>query len=237
MLVSERARRLSSPQQTFQGASEQLVDQLVAELNQMQGAAALDLALRMGRLIVERFYAGDVAIWRRHRAKEMSYRRLAARADNDLKVSASTLYRSVALYELTSRLSTEGISALTMTHLRAVLGLPDGTQMVLLENAARLSWSTDRLEKEALTIRASLSVRRGRPAAPPLIRAVRKLVAGWKDIEEVLRSPDPSPLSRDDAEQVYRTVDDLKVRLDRLGRRLVADSHSSTTEGTTPDRS
>src|SRR4051795_5318288 len=90
-----------------------VVDQVVSELNELQNRATLNLALRMGELIIRRFYGGDLASWRRHKAKEASFRRLALRCRSDLRVSPTSLYRAVALYELTTRLGESAVRGLT----------------------------------------------------------------------------------------------------------------------------
>ena len=95
-------------------ATDDIVTSVVEELNDLQVTGTLDVALRMGKLIVDRFYGGDLTAWRHHRAKEASFRKLAARTREDLRVGATCLYRAVALYELTCRIGTAASSSLTM---------------------------------------------------------------------------------------------------------------------------
>jgi hypothetical protein len=197
-----------------------VVDDVVRELNELSCKATLELTLEMGRIIVNRFYDGDLTAWRHSRAKEVSFRRLAARTDVDLRVSATFLYRAVALYELTCRLSIGAHSRLTTTHLRAVVGLPEAHQAGLLENAEVDHWSTERLEREATKVRATLDHRRGRPASPTLLRAVRKLVRSSKHIESAIEDQDVQNLSDSELRSLYRAMDEVRGRLEMLARRL-----------------
>ena len=205
---------------------DQVVDQVVHELNQIHGKATLDLALGMGEVIVQRFYRGDLTLWRRHKTKEISYRKLAARADHDLNVSATSLYRSVALCELISRLGPRCVHGLTMTHLRVVLGLPDERQAELLDVAAERKWSTQRFEQEIAELRTSLTKRRGRPPSPRLVRAVRKLVAFWQEVEQALQCEGSAEGTLCETQSLYQTIVELRDRVDKAARRILARARS-----------
>ncbi|WP_437677693.1 hypothetical protein [Sorangium sp. So ce131] len=213
--------------------SDEVIDQVVRELNELHSKAALEEALQMGKIIVDRFYGGDLTEWRAHRSKETSFRRLAARVDLDLRVSATRLYRSVALYELSCRLEIGAESKLTTTHLRLVIGLPTEVQMALLEDVKRSQWSTERLERETTRLRAALEKRRGRPPAPPLVKAVRKLVRDWKHIEAEIDNEEGEDLSAKELESVYQAVDDIKSRLELLARRLATQAKCQPIEQST----
>jgi hypothetical protein len=212
----------SRPAKAVSRIRDEVIDDVVRQLNELYARANLETTLKMGRLIVERFYGGDLTIWRLHRAKEASFRKLAARADRDLFVSATGLYRAVALFELTSRVGVDAISRLTMTHLRAVLGLPEQQQQTLLQAAQQQSWSADQLEREALRVRVSLAHRRGRPAGPPLAKAVRKLVRTWRAVESVMEDREVPGLSDGDLRSLHEAADDLKCRLESFARWLAA---------------
>jgi HTH domain found in ParB protein len=226
LTVTCQVERITDPK-AVPTADDDVVDRLVIELNELQSRATLNLAIRMGALIIERVYGGDLSTWREHRAKETSFRRLAARSRRDLRVSPTFLYRAVALYELTRRLGERAVAGLTMTHLRVVLGLPDDEQARLLGAAATQSWSSERLEREAVRVRAMLVNRRGRPPSPPLVKAVRKLVSCWNDVEASLGSMENRDLSSTELQRVRMTVSDITQRLERLGRHLAARGRSS----------
>jgi hypothetical protein len=200
--------------------SDQIIDSLVAELNELHGQATLEVALKMGAIIVNRFYGGDMRAWREHRAKEASFRKLAARADRDLSVSATTLYRAVALYELTQRLHIGGHSSLSMTHLRAVVGLPEPAQESLLELAQTERWPVERLEREARRIRSLAERTPGRPPSPPLVLAVRKLVRNCQGVETVLHQEDLGCLSRGELKSLYEALSQVRGQVEIFARRI-----------------
>jgi hypothetical protein len=201
-----------------------MVDRVVRELNQLHSRATLETALKMGELIVERFYGNDLTAWRQKRAKEVSFRRLAARADVDLRVSATLLYRAVALYELKCRLGEERLAGLSMTHLRAVLGLAEEDQTALLAAAEQRQWSTERLEEEAMRVRGAMVQRRGRPPAPAIVKAFRRVVGSWKYVECALEQQSGAELSPGETQSLYRAVDEMKTRLEKMARRLASRS-------------
>jgi hypothetical protein len=197
-----------------------LIDDVVRELNEVHGRATLDLALVVGKIVIARFYGGDFTSWREHRAKEVSFRRLAARAETDLRFSASQLYRAVAVYELSCRLHLENGSRLTMTHLRAVLGLPETAQTQLLTAAEAELWSSERIEREAAAIRQGLDQRRGRPRAPAVVSAVRVLVKSWRHVATTCEQHDVLDLTETELRSLYRALDEVRGQLERLARRL-----------------
>jgi hypothetical protein len=197
-----------------------VVDQVVVELNQLQARVTLETAIEMGRIIVTRFYGGDLRDWREHRSKEVSFRRLAARAERDLAVSPSNLYRAVALYELTRRLNIGADSTLTMTHLRSVVGLTEEHQTALLASARAMHWSSERLEREAARVRSTMTQRRGRIPSPPAIRAARKLVRTWQHLESAIDDQAVLHLSAEELQSLYRTMNEVRARLETLTLRL-----------------
>jgi hypothetical protein len=204
------------------GSGGEILDALVRDLNRLQNRAGLELAVAMGGLIVERFYGGDLSRWRQHRAREISFRKLAARADRDLRVSPTLLYRAVALYELTSRLGPERIRGLSMTHLRIVLGLPAAEQAALLEAAIEEKWPSERLDRAAAKVRLTLARPRGRPAAPPLVRALRKLAGTWERVESAVHVDEQTDLSDAEAQRVSEALTDIRKRLDKVDQRLAS---------------
>src|SRR4051812_33262566 len=92
-----RVRASTAPVASCTGAAvalktspvEAVVDTVVRELNEALRGSTMDLHLRMGQLIIERLYDGDLRGWRAHGPKEASFEKLAARAGQDLLVSAS----------------------------------------------------------------------------------------------------------------------------------------------------
>src|SRR5262245_50979504 len=90
-VISSDGGREREPPQRRPRASDEVVDQVVKEINALHTVRSLEAALGIGRIVVDRFYGGDFTSWRRHKTKEASFRKLAAR--EDLSVSATSLYR------------------------------------------------------------------------------------------------------------------------------------------------
>lgn len=86
------------------GAPDEVVDRVVREIQAVTDRAKLDLVVAVGRIIVERFYGGDLEAWRARGAKDASFQKLAARQDLPRGLgSASALYRATATFELCER--------------------------------------------------------------------------------------------------------------------------------------
>src|SRR5262249_24428641 len=77
------------------------VDTLVAELRQLYVDAGLKLSVKMGRLIIDRLYGGDMTKWQSRGRKDASFRKLERHPD--LPFRASTLSRAVSIYALAQR--------------------------------------------------------------------------------------------------------------------------------------
>lgn len=149
------------------------VDLVVRELTTLVREATVDLSLKIGRLVVERFFAGDALHWRQH--KQHSFRQLARHPE--LPMSASALRRCVGLYELTQRVGDlMCFERLGTSHFRAVLGLSSQLQRELLTRANEQAWTVTQLESRVSEVRNKQQGRRGgRPRVPPLVKLVRRL--------------------------------------------------------------
>src|SRR5262245_23923210 len=115
---------------------ESVIDEVYNKIRGLQRDATLDLAINMGKIIVETFYEGRLDAWRTHGQKEVSLRKLAERFEEEESgISAAGIYRAVAIYELDQRLNVSARKQLSVTHVRAVLGLPPADQKRLLDLA------------------------------------------------------------------------------------------------------
>jgi hypothetical protein len=200
-----------------------LIDQVVHELNVIQRTATFDVTLKIGKLIVDRFYGGDLSIWRARARKETSFRKLAARATKDLNVTATTLYRAVALYELTQRLGISTWQHLSLSHVRTVLGLPDEQQRRLLSTADDARWTTKRLENEAGKVRRSHARgNRGRRPLPEFVKVINRLAAVFEDREINVGADETQRLSDLDRERLLRTLEIVRVRVVVLQKQIAS---------------
>jgi hypothetical protein len=203
--------------------SDDVIDEVVREINEMQRSVGLDTALRMGRLIVQRFYGGDLSGWRRHQGKEVSFRKLAARTHSDLRLSPTGLYRAVALYELVERLGLRDLRNLSVTHLRLVLGLPEDEQRRLLTRAEEQRWQSSTLEEEAGRLRRRLPKRTGRIPTPPLRRAVRSLAQLSRSAHGIAQDHETlTTLSREEVRALHQALEQTKQELEKVQRLLLA---------------
>jgi len=202
-------------------ADDQLLDEVVTEINRIHRSATVDLALTIGKLIVERFYAGELAVWRRHAGKEASFRKLAARAGRDLHMTATTLYRAVALYELTQRLGVSTWKHLSVSHLRAVLGLPEDEQRQLLATADLSCWTTARLEAEARQLRCARLGKRGRLPLPGFMKTINRLVGLLANGDAVRVDPEALRCLDDfERQRLTRTLGEVQASLTRLQQQI-----------------
>ncbi len=134
-----------------QTLSEDAIRQAVNDLNAICRSATLSFTLAVGEFVFKRFYAGDAERWRcRDPNKHDSLRRLARHPD--LAMSAGTLYRSVAMYELAHRIRISEYRRISTTHLRLVLPLLPPQQERLLRDTEAGGWSVRRLEEEVAAL-------------------------------------------------------------------------------------
>jgi len=148
------------------------VERATARINQIVGGTSLQLALAVGAIVVEELYQGNIDRWRDRGPKEHTLRELAN--DPALGISASALYRAIAIYELRLRMHDHPMwETLSACHIRAVLGLPLPEQHRLLDLATQNSWSTQVIEAAAGDARSKTrSARGGRPRKPRFARSI-----------------------------------------------------------------
>lgn len=156
------------------------VDQICVQLER----SALDCALGIGRLVIDTFHGGNLRAWRLRGKSGVTFRKLAQHPS--LPISASSLYRAVAIYELHRRLSEHiDLSCLSVSHLREVLSVPIDAQKALLEAAVREHWTVTQLADKAGVLRARR--KGGRKAKPALLRAATQVEMAVADLEANMR--------------------------------------------------
>lgn len=150
------------------------IGKTIFELRKLTRGASLQFALTAGRIVVETLYAGETRAWRSRTRKDHALRALAARPD--LPMSASALYRALAIYELSTRQAGgQGWQHVGVSHLRTVLGLPEDVQTGLLERAEAERWTAARLERETLPLRATSRRAGGRKRLPGYVKSIRRM--------------------------------------------------------------
>lgn len=203
----------------------QRIDAVVAELKRVASRAALDLALEVGRIVVERFYGGNVHVWRQRGNRCPSLRRLARHPE--LPFSAAALYRAVAIFEMASRLPDVATwKHVGASHLRTVVPLPAPDQERLLLAAERERWTVVRLGDEVRTLRSCRDERRGRPPTPKLVRSIRRLTRGAPELDAVSARRDLSVLQPDQLDALRHELSGLRRRCEAL-EQLITDACDS----------
>ncbi len=211
-------------------AEENRLAKLAGELRSLAGDASVDLAIRIGQLVIDRLYAGDLSTWRTRGAKAHSLRALARRAD--LPISTSALYRSIALFELASRMG--GVSEwseLGISHMRLVLGLPREEQRRLLDQACASNWTVAELERETTAIRnqnqnqgfdqASGRKRGGRPRLPRFVKSLNHLRKYTEASEDLFGDLDAAAsMTAHELAELRATLELVRSRCDQLQQAL-----------------
>ena len=216
-------RRLMKVDSSAENELEMTDDQVghaVRKLRQVTRESMLEYAIRVGSLVIHYFYGGDIKSWRSRGPKTQSFRRLARHPE--LPMSASSLYRCVAIFELCDRLNVVSRwSRITVSHLRVVLPLSEKDQCRLISAANAEHWTVQRLEQEARKV-ASSAPRRGRLAAPELARFGRSIEKLHRSSSLVLDSlPDVSRALGDKysciAQNIEQSIRNLEHTREALG--------------------
>src|SRR2546423_626463 len=124
-------------------------------------------------------------------------------------MSPTSLYRSVALFDLCSRLPIELWRDFGAAHLRAVLGLPQDSQVRLLSMAKVHDWSAREIYRQARPVPGRRQT--GRPPTVGLMRVLRQLITSVRQwIEHHEAGGDPAN------EALVPELREVLERLDRL---------------------
>jgi len=178
--------------------------------------SALDFSLAVGGMIIQGIFGGNLAAWRTRGSRDLSFRKLARLT----QVSASRLYRSTAIYEMSCRMDVRQWG-LTVSHLRAVIGLSHTDQHRLLTLSRREGWTVRRLEQICAEQRQRQRIRPvGRPPSPALLKGLSRL-------SRAIELTDQAPLTLDALRPAHRqqALDRLDAQLARLAdiRRRLAE--------------
>jgi len=137
----------------------------------------IELMLRIGELILERLYNGDVTRWKSRARKDISFRKLERHPG--LPFKASMLSRAVSIYVLSRRRpDLPRLENVSQTHLQEILGLQSEVQDRLLAQIQEEKWSVQRLRAEVgnLAGEASHAGRQRMPAFSKRLRTLRSVV-------------------------------------------------------------
>lgn len=215
-----------SPQSLVTTGSQPDVAALVRDLRKLYYVKGIELMLRVGELILERLYEGDVTKWKSRCRKDFSFRKLQQHPD--LPFKASMLSRAVSMYVLSRRradlLALQNVS---QTHLQEVLNLDPGLQDTLLSRVEQEKWSVQRLRAEVVQTLPTTR-RAGRPRSPAFTKHLRHL----KNIVEgrllVMDTASVSVLQTREAHELLDTARRLCQQAELVTRVLAA--HLATLE-------
>ena len=197
------------------------IDALVDDLQALHRGAALDFALSVARLTIDRIYAGDLDAWREQGPKNGSFRKLAAKLD-PLQIpglSSTSLARAVAVLEVDARVGVSGRPQLTLRHVHAVAGLPAADQERLLGEAEARDLTVTQLRDLADEVRPP--ARTGRKRIPGFVKTVNRWKRELADEAETFAGiEDVTELDAAERAELGDVVAAMRARCDALMKQL-----------------
>ncbi|MCB9609821.1 MAG: hypothetical protein H6716_24735 [Polyangiaceae bacterium] len=197
---------------------DETIERVVEKLKELHRGATLKLALDIGQIIIEDIYGSDLEAWRSRGVKDASFSKLAER--KDLGMSRSTLHRAVCAYELSTRIGVSLRKHLSLTHLRAVFGLPHEDQERLLTQADEQGWTVAQLEAAAQG--EEQPKRAGRPRLPGIVKGIRRLDKLTEDEALFGNLDEIDALDPEQVDVLLAKVRGVKLACERLQERLMA---------------
>jgi len=191
---------------------------LLLRLESIPRRNSLGTVLAFGDLLLDEVFDGDMLAVREGRGSTTL--REVARSGR-LGLSASTLYRYVAVADLCRRLGRRSFMHLGVSHLRQVLPLPTEQQETLIERAERERWTVQKLKAEVQRRRhEGGGPRRGRRPRSGCRDALQHLRA-WAGHEGRLEGLDElARLQREEARGILRMIRLARMDLEIIESRL-----------------
>lgn len=197
---------------------------IAARIQEIATTPGVNRTLEIGRLILDRFFAGDASLLRgKGRRKAQSIRRLAELPGCPLGKSA--LAEAVGIYVLSRRLHELGaVQHIKPSHLAAVLALPDPQSTRLLIVAEREQWSVRRLRGEVAALKSAQGGRRASRGgvehlARQLLGLTGRLDAALAALVALERPrPESGPVSAGTRQQLAQLRCLCEAMLETLGR-------------------
>ncbi len=203
-----------------------LVDKVVDELNEVEALGNLETARRIGKIIVERFFGGDVGAFNTGHKKTATYRALSER--DDLGPSYSSLWYAVAVHEHFLKIDEKVASALSLAHHRVLAHVHDAdARGDYAKKAVTEKLTAEQLQgivRGAEPPRTADAPARGRPRLPEVVKGLSKVGKMFAEMvtEQRLAKFATEPLDdteRAEAIQTARRVAEQALLLaDRLER-------------------
>jgi hypothetical protein len=193
------------------------VDQVVCTLNAAGRGSSLQLALDVGKTVIDELFDGDLDAWRTRGVHDISFRRLAARGD--LFLDAEWLCRSANIYEMTQRLGIVDLRQLSLSHLQAMLQMCNGdVEPELLAEAEVARWTVAMLRAK---VRALMTPPGRRRAPPPAFVGSVLLLGMVFDNPDSFRGLEDAPhLDPALIREVYDKITHMRELCERLQQSL-----------------
>lgn len=202
---------------------EEFVRGAVQDINAMFTRKGLETAVAIGEYVLEHFFGGDPERFRERGRSHLSFRALANR--DDLMVSHTFLWRSVALVDQLRQLPQDVAYQLSVSHHHALFPLKDREEKVRLATAAAdQGWTKRELEAEVkeARLRTHGPSKAGRPALPAVVKGVKRLTEAVELVESEAVSVDQlRRLSNDDLDDLVRRLDTHLRDLEQVRGQLV----------------
>jgi hypothetical protein len=198
---------------------------LVGELRELYYVKGIELMLRIGELILNRLYGGDISRWKSKSRKDFSFRKLQQHPD--LPFKASMLSRAVSIYVLSRRradlLALQNVS---QTHLQEVLNLDPNLQDELISRVEKEKWSVQRLRAVVIDTLPTTTKRAGRPRSPAFSKQLRNLRSIVEGRLLVMDTANVAALQFQEAQELLETARRLCQQAEFVTRVLA--SHVAT---------
>lgn len=195
------------------------INETARTIRDLHRASALQFACDVGRIVLERFYAGDLDALRERAPKDVSLRKLAQHPD--MPFGPSALFQAIGIFELLERHGgVRTCKHLGPSHVRLLLGLPEPLQGKLLRRAERQRWTVAELQQEAASARKPKG-KGGRPPLPAFVKTIRALQRYVEQPERYFGDVDEAGRLREqDVEELCRVVRQLRAHCEALEARL-----------------
>jgi hypothetical protein len=226
------AKRTLTPACVAVVSNDDAMRHIVLRLNALCRMTTLQFTLAIGELVVNHLYGGDASQLRsRDRKHHVALRRVAAHPD--LAMTASALYRSVAIFEVCDRIGVKNWSHVSTTHLRLVLPLPPEQQETLLRSTEVHRWSARELEQRVGALADSLPAhdRGGRKRRSPLRIMIEGLRVEIEHVQGVLNG-DENSIADSSPDSARAAMDSLRDMTDACTRMMDRLSRASNSSGT-----
>jgi hypothetical protein len=186
-----------APKLPGEGAvDEELLNHAVAEINRIYVSKGLEMARDLGNYVVDVFFGGDVGSFGRREKHHVTFRALARH--DDLRVSYTTIYYSVAILDQLRLLPDDLAEALPVTHHKHLVPVRDAEMKVeLAARAVDENLSSRAFAEVVKEARAAQAIPRrgGRRPLPESLKALRRL-------NEAIASAASRPITPESLEEI-----------------------------------